>query len=61
VRATTELDVDDRRLTADRVGHDVVVLEERALAAAMAARTDERAAASVPDPDAALDLGRDVS
>ena len=43
------------------MGQDVVVLEERTLAAAMAARGEERAAASVPAPDGAFDLGRDVS
>jgi hypothetical protein len=61
VRATAELDVRDGRSTADRVGHDVVVLQEGALAAAMPARTDERTAASVAAPDDAPDLGRDVS
>src|SRR6187401_2193165 len=47
VRATPELDVGDRRFSADRVGLDVVVLQERTLAAAMAARREERAAPSV--------------
>jgi hypothetical protein len=60
VRATTELDVRDGRLTADRVGHDMVVLEPGALGTVMTARTDERAASAVSDPDDALDLGRDV-
>ena len=61
VRATPELDVRLGRFTADRVRDDVVVLEEGALAAAMAARAEECTAPCVPDPDGAFDLGRDVS
>jgi hypothetical protein len=61
VAPAPELDVSNRCLTADRVGPEVVELDERPFPAPTTFRTHERASPTIPDPDGSPDLGGDVA
>jgi len=61
VRAAAELDVGHRWPATDRIGRDVMKLEEAVLATAPAILCHKRAATTVAKPDGALDFSRDVS
>jgi hypothetical protein len=60
VRPASQLDLIDTRLAAESVGVLVMELDEPALVAAVAGRSDEGAAPEIPDPDYALHRGGDV-
>src|SRR6266852_9021192 len=60
VTPASQLDLIDTRLAAESVRIQVMELDEPALVAAMAGRSDEGAAPEIPDPVCALHHGGDV-
>jgi len=61
VGGAAKANVFDGGWTAQRVGHDVIILEHAPRGAAVAVPVDIGASAAVPLVDHALDLGRDVA
>ena len=61
VGAAVQEQIGHGRLASERVSVHVVELQEGAFAAAAAALPDERTLTAVPQPNGALDVGRDVA
>src|SRR5439155_19195066 len=61
VATAPQLDLVDGRLAPQSVRIDVVELDELALIAPVASRSDEGAMSQIPQPDRALDRGRGIA